>query len=78
MGNEKYVYFELPQGAATARTQSMEEIESEIGTGGDEAGELLVARLAPETGAQEGKQARLLIDVTKIHLFDLETEKTIF
>ncbi len=78
MGNEKYVYFELPQGAATARTQSMEEIESEIGTGGDEAGELLVARLAPETGAQEGKQARLFIDATKIHLFDLETEKTIF
>ncbi len=77
MGNEKYVYFELPQGGATARTQSMEEIESEIGTGGDEAGELLVARLSPETGAQEGKQARLFIDATKVHLFDLETEKTI-
>jgi multiple sugar transport system ATP-binding protein len=77
MGNEKYVYFELPQGGATARTQSMEEIESEIGTGGDEAGELLVARLAPETETQEGKQARLLIDATKVHLFDLETEKTI-
>jgi hypothetical protein len=52
-------------------------MESEIGAGGDEAGELLVARIAPETGAQEGKQARLLIDASKIHLFDPETEESI-
>ncbi len=78
MGNEKYVYFELPQGGAPARTQSTEEMEAEIGAGrGDEAGGLLVARLAPETEAREGKEARLLIDSTKIHLFDLETEEKI-
>jgi hypothetical protein len=52
-------------------------MESEIGTGGDETGELLVARIAPETGAQEGKQTRLLIHASKIHLFDPETEKAI-
>ena len=79
MGNEKYVYFELPQGGAPARTRSTEEMEAEIGGagGGDEAGGLLVARLAPETEAREGKEARLLIDATKIHLFDLETEEKI-
>ncbi len=77
MGNEKYVYFGLPQGGEAAHTQSIDEMESEVGTGGDEAGELLVARIAPETGAQEGKQTRLLIDASKIHLFDPETEKAI-
>jgi multiple sugar transport system ATP-binding protein len=77
MGNEKYVYFGLPQGGEAAHTQSIDEMESEIGTGGDETGELLVARIAPETGAQEGKQTRLLIHASKIHLFDPETEKAI-
>ena len=77
MGNEKYVYFELPQGGTTARTRSTEEMEAEIGPGGDQAGELLVARLSPETEAREGKEARLLIDASKIHLFDLETEEKI-
>ena len=77
MGNEKYVYFELPQGGTTARTRSTEEMEAEIGAGGDQAGELLVARLSPETEAREGKEARLLIDASKIHLFDLETEEKI-
>lgn len=77
MGNEKYVYFELPQGGTPARTRSTEEMEAEIGAGGDQAGELLVARLSPETEAREGKEARLLIDASKIHLFDLETEEKI-
>ena len=77
MGNEKYVYFELHQGGTTARTRSTEEMEAEIGAGGDQAGELLVARLSPETEAREGKEARLLIDASKIHLFDLETEEKI-
>jgi multiple sugar transport system ATP-binding protein len=77
MGNEKYVYFELPQGGTTARTRSTEEMEAEIGAGGDQAGELLVARLSPETEAREGEEARLLIDASKIHLFDLETEEKI-
>ena len=77
MGNEKYVYFGLPKGGEAAHTQSIDEMESEIGAGGDEAGELLVARIAPETGAQEGKQTRLLIHASKIHLFDPETEKAI-
>jgi multiple sugar transport system ATP-binding protein len=77
MGNEKYVYFGLPKGGEAAHTQSIDEMESEIGAGGDEAGELLVARIAPETGAQEGKQARLLIHASKIHLFDPETEESI-
>src|ERR687898_1098247 len=38
MGNEKYVYFGLPKGGEAAHTQSIDEMESEIGTGGDEAG----------------------------------------
>jgi multiple sugar transport system ATP-binding protein len=75
MGNEKYVYFELPQGGATAHTPSTEEMDAEIVAGGDQVGDLLVARLTPETAAREGKEVRLLVDASKIHLFDLETEE---
>jgi multiple sugar transport system ATP-binding protein len=77
MGSEKYVYFELPRGGHTAHTQSIDEIESEIGAGEEEGDELLVARISPETDAQEGRQKRLLIDTSKIHLFDPESEKAI-
>src|ERR687895_324580 len=43
MGNEKYVYFGLPQGGEAAHTRSIDEMESEIGTGGDQAGGAPVA-----------------------------------
>src|SRR3712207_1610153 len=65
MGNEKYVYFELPHGGATARTPSTEEVEAEIGAGADQVGDLLVARLSPQTEAREGREVRLLIDASK-------------
>ncbi len=78
MGSEKYVYFELPKELA-AHTQSIDEMEAEVGAGGEEeeGGELLVARVAPESQAQEGKEIRLLIDASKVHLFDPETEEAI-
>jgi multiple sugar transport system ATP-binding protein len=75
MGNEKYVYFELPQ-AEAARVKSLEDEEAEVGAD-DDTGELLVARVSPETIAQEGKEVRLLIDSSKVHLFDPETEEAI-
>ena len=78
MGSEKYVYFELPRELA-AHTQSIDEMEAEVGAGREEeeGGEMLVARVAPESQAQEGKEVRLLIDASKVHLFDPKTEEAI-
>ena len=77
MGSEKYVYFGMPKGGEAAHTQSIDEMESEVGadtSGGDET---LVARIGPESGAAEGKRLRLLVDTSKIHLFDGETEEAL-
>jgi multiple sugar transport system ATP-binding protein len=38
----------------------------------------MVARVSAESTAKEGQQMRLVIDSTKIHLFDPEAEKAIF
>jgi multiple sugar transport system ATP-binding protein len=38
----------------------------------------MVARVSAESTAREGEKMRLVIDSSKIHLFDLETEEAIF
>ena len=77
MGSEKYIYFGMPKGAETAHTQSIDEMESEVGAEDSESGETLVARIGPESGAREGERLRLLIDTSKVNLFDGETEEAI-
>ena len=87
MGSEKYIYFDVGK-EQHARLQSIAEMTDEVGGGGEEeasgesaedtTGELMVARVSPESQAREGEKMRLVIDSTKIHLFDLETEKAIF
>ena len=77
MGNEKYIYFNLPKGGHTAHSLSISDMEEEVGAD-DDSGELLVARVSPETGARQGKQVKLLIDSSKIQLFDGESEEAIF
>ena len=39
---------------------------------------MMVARVAAESTAKEGEMIRLVIDPSKVHLFDPETEKAIF
>ena len=77
MGHEKYLYFELPEGLTT-RTWSIEEIEADVGRNEEGLGEMLVARVSPQTEARESEEVKLVVDAGKIHLFDLETEKAIF
>jgi multiple sugar transport system ATP-binding protein len=86
MGSEKYVYFEPPR-EQTVHLESVAEMtgdtggsEKDIGGGSaeDPGGNLMVARVSAESTAREGQKMRLMIDSTKIHLFDLETEKAIF
>jgi multiple sugar transport system ATP-binding protein len=54
--------------------------EQDIGGGsaGAPGGNLMVARVSAESAAREGEKVHLVIDSTKIHLFDLETEQAIF
>jgi multiple sugar transport system ATP-binding protein len=79
MGSEKYVYFEMPR-EVTAHTQTIDEMEEQIGQGGDaegDSGEMLVARVSPESEAREGGKVKLIVDGSKVHLFDPETEEAI-
>jgi len=86
MGSEKYVYFEVPREQA-AHLDSLSEMtddeapeEGDGAEGGtaDESGDMMVARVAAESTAKEGSQRRLVIDPSKVHLFDPETELAIF
>jgi multiple sugar transport system ATP-binding protein len=84
MGSEKYVYFAVPR-EQTAHLESIEEMTEGVAGGGvaeeapDEGGgDLMVARVSAESTAREGEKMRLVIDSSKVHLFDLETEKAIF
>ncbi len=87
MGSEKYIYFDVGK-EQHVHLQSVAEMTDEVGGGADEeasgesaedtTGELMVARVSPESGAREGETMRLVIDPSKVHLFDPETEKAIF
>ena len=87
MGSEKYIYFDVGR-EQHAHLQGVAEMTDEVGGGAEEeasgesaddtTGELMVARVSPESEAREGEQMRLVIDPTKVHLFDPESEKAIF
>ena len=83
MGSEKYLYFEIPRDQA-ARVASLKEMTDDEdgddnGDGSpDESGDMMVARVAAESTAKEGQQMRLVIDGSKVQLFDPESEKAIF
>jgi multiple sugar transport system ATP-binding protein len=86
MGSEKYVYF-APPTEQTVHLESLAEMTDDAGggseedTGGESAeepgGNLMVARVAPESTAREGETMRLVIDSSKIRLFDPESEQAI-
>ncbi len=82
MGSEKYVYFEIgrEQAAHLESTSDMTDDEAGENGGGsaDESGEMMVARVSAESAAKEGQQMRLVIDSSKVKLFDPESEAAIF
>ena len=87
MGSEKYIYFDVGK-EQHVHLQSVAEMTDEVGGGAaeeasgesaeDTTGELMVARVSPESEAREGETMRLVIDPSKVHLFDPETERAIF
>ncbi len=86
MGSEKYVYFGIPR-EHTADLKGVAEMTDEVGGGAEEeasgasaedaTGELMVARVSAESQTRQGQKMRLVIDSTKIRLFDAETEQAI-
>jgi multiple sugar transport system ATP-binding protein len=86
MGSEKYVYFDVG-GEHRVTVASLAEMTDDTGggeeedTGGESAedvsGDLMVARISAESTAKEGTEIRLVIDSTKIRLFDPESEEAI-
>jgi multiple sugar transport system ATP-binding protein len=82
MGSEKYVYFGLPENHAI-RLDDVEALAGERedgaeGTGtADNLGDLMVARVAAESGARLGEKMRLTINPSRIRLFDPDTKKAI-
>ena len=82
MGSEKYLYFEVG-GDHAAKLGSLADMTEDDDSGdeggsADESGEMMVARVAAESAAKEGQQMRLVIDSSKVQLFDPETELAIF
>jgi multiple sugar transport system ATP-binding protein len=83
MGSEKYVYYEIgtEQAAHLQSTSEMTDDEDPGENGGgtaDESGEMMVARVSAESAAKEGQKMRLVIDTSKVKLFDPESEEAIF
>ena len=82
MGSEKYLYFDVGEEHAA----QLESVEAMTDDGADEedeggspegGGDMMVARIAPESKAGEGKKVQLAIDPDHIRLFDLESEEAI-
>ena len=86
MGSEKYVYFEPPK-EQTVHLSSLSEMTDDEGGGSEQdtmggsaedvGGNLMVARVAPESTAREGQTIRLVVDASKIRIFDPQTEQAI-
>jgi multiple sugar transport system ATP-binding protein len=76
MGSEKYLYFGLDR-ELVAHTPSMDEMVEQVGQDDESSEELLVARVSPESEARRGHTVELIVDSSKVHLFDPETEETI-
>ena len=80
MGSEKYLYFEVGEEHA-ADLDSVKEMTDaggdEEGGSPDSGGDMMVARIAAESGAREGKKIQLALDAEHVRLFDPETEEAI-
>jgi multiple sugar transport system ATP-binding protein len=78
MGSEKYLYFSIP-GDQTIDLDTVDDMTAGGGGEGsaDSSGDLLVARISAESRARTGHELRLVVDSSKIRLFDAETEQAI-
>lgn len=82
MGSEKYVYFETSRDQAV-RLDSVAELTGEEPSDGDggsaesSSGDMMVARVSAASQAKRGEKMRMVLDASKVRLFDPETELAI-
>jgi multiple sugar transport system ATP-binding protein len=76
MGSDKYVYFALESGGASAA--ELEELAADAGTTDLPAGGAqLVTRLSAESPARAGEPVEVWCNAEKLHLFDPETGRNL-
>jgi multiple sugar transport system ATP-binding protein len=71
MGSELYAYFEVEGGGASA--QELEELAADAGGEAPGGRDQVVARLDAASKVQEGQEAELWFDASKLQLFDPES-----
>ena len=78
LGSEKFVYFTRELGQ-THNVAELEELARDSGRAdaGGGAAETVVARLDPASRISEGEDARLWVDVRKLHVFDPSTGRNL-
>jgi len=78
LGSEKFVYFTRELGQ-TRNVAELEELARDSGRAdaGGAAEETVVARLDPSSRIREGEDARLWVDVRKLHIFDPSTGRNL-
>ena len=78
LGSEKFVYFTRELGQ-TRNVAELEELARDSGRAeaGGAAAETVVARLDPASRITEGHDARLWVDVRKLHVFDPSTGRNL-
>ncbi len=80
MGSEKYVYFETEQDQSV-HLDSVAALTSDGGNDGGSAesdsGDMMVARVSAASQAKRGEKMRMVLDASKVRLFDPETEQAI-
>ncbi len=75
MGSEYYAYFDI--GSQDIRSEELEELAADAGTADVPGGgtDQVVARIGAEARVEQGKEAELWIDVSKLIFFDREGGK---
>ena len=81
MGSEKYVYFEAEQDQSV-HLDSVAALTSDGGSddGGSaesDSGDMMVARVSAASQAKRGEKMQMVLDASKVRLFDPETEQAI-
>ena len=78
LGSEKFVYFTRELGQ-THNVAELEELARDSGRAdaGGAAAETVVARLDPASRITEGEDARLWVDMRKLHVFDPSTGRNL-
>jgi multiple sugar transport system ATP-binding protein len=78
LGSEKFVYFTRELGQ-THNVAELQELARDSGRAdaGDASAETVVARLDPASRIREGEDARLWVDMRKLHVFDPSTGRNL-